>query len=444
MTQATSGPSAARSNFTITNSVGAFFVLIGIALLYGRTGALNLAEIGRRLASHPHVDGLVVVAVTTIIVGFLVKAAVMPFHFWLVGVASTGTPPLVLMLAGVLDTLAVFAIARLYWTVFAPVLVGHVGALRGLLVGFGATSALLGGALALSNRPARRQVAFVLVAHTGTLLVGVGCLNALGVAGAAVYAIAGGAIKAALVCCTSAAGAERARTDAMAGPAALLFAAGIALAGLPLFGIALGEALIERAAATAGLGWIAPVLIAAAILSGAAVLRIALEAARARYAPPPTIVAAVATVLVAAAIGVRFAVAPWAARAAASFVATTAYARAVLDGAKFAPHASVPNVGVATGTELVYVGAVVAAIGLVAWIDWLRPKLQRDASVYGGTRSWQRDTAAARRRTRRLGRVAHGRCNRVRARARRRVALTNVAAHSRCRRHVLRVRFPRP
>ena len=52
-------------NFAITNSIGAFLVLIGIGLLYGRTGALNLAQIGQALASGP-ADGLVIVALALI------------------------------------------------------------------------------------------------------------------------------------------------------------------------------------------------------------------------------------------------------------------------------------------------------------------------------------------------------------------------------------------
>jgi formate hydrogenlyase subunit 3/multisubunit Na+/H+ antiporter MnhD subunit len=38
-------------NFAMTNSVGGFVVLSGIALLYGRTGALNLAQLGQTLAA---------------------------------------------------------------------------------------------------------------------------------------------------------------------------------------------------------------------------------------------------------------------------------------------------------------------------------------------------------------------------------------------------------
>ena len=44
------GPLQGALNFAITNTVGAFMMLIGIGLVYGRTGALNMAQIGQTLA----------------------------------------------------------------------------------------------------------------------------------------------------------------------------------------------------------------------------------------------------------------------------------------------------------------------------------------------------------------------------------------------------------
>ena len=44
------GPLQGALNFAVTNSVGALIILSGIALLYARTGALNLAAIGRGIA----------------------------------------------------------------------------------------------------------------------------------------------------------------------------------------------------------------------------------------------------------------------------------------------------------------------------------------------------------------------------------------------------------
>ena len=375
----------AALNFAITNSVGAFLFLIGIALLYGRTGALNLAQIGRDLAKS-HVDGLVIVAITTITVGLLVKAAIVPFHFWLVDVASWGSLPLVVVLGGILDTLAVYALARVYWTVFAPALAAHDGSLRGILIVMGATTALVGAALSLIVRGARRVVAFVMVSHTGTLLVGIGCLTAFGIAGAAIYAVAGGAIKAAVVACVGELDDDRQPTRPLAGPIVLLALCGLALAGLPLFGTALGESVIERSGATIGDAWIAPALILASVFTGAAVLRIALAAARnreARLRAPA--VAIVATMLVGLAIGARFALSRWVAGAAAAFVASTAYGRVVLNGAKFASPAAVRGVGLPTSGAVTDLIAVAVALGLVAWLDMLRPMTRRRTAELGGT-----------------------------------------------------------
>ena len=189
----------AALNFAITNSIGAFVFLIGIALLYGRTGALNLAQIGENLGRAHRVDGLVVIVVRgDSLIGLLIKAAVVPFHFWLVDVATCGPLPLVMVLGGVLDALAAFGFARIYWAALAPAVGPHEHALRVLLVTLGVTTAVVGALLASLVRGPWRVLVFVMVSHTGTLLVGIGCLTALGLSGAAVYAVAGGAIKAGL------------------------------------------------------------------------------------------------------------------------------------------------------------------------------------------------------------------------------------------------------
>src|SRR5207244_4226545 len=73
------GPIQGGVNFAISNTVGAYMILVGIALLYGRTGALNLAQLGHVL-DRAKPDGLVIVALTLVFVGFLVKAAIVPFH----------------------------------------------------------------------------------------------------------------------------------------------------------------------------------------------------------------------------------------------------------------------------------------------------------------------------------------------------------------------------
>jgi multicomponent Na+:H+ antiporter subunit D len=66
------GPLQGALNFAIVNTIGAYLVLCGIGLLYGRTGALNFAQIGRSMSGRP-IDGLIVTAFVLLAVGFLVR-----------------------------------------------------------------------------------------------------------------------------------------------------------------------------------------------------------------------------------------------------------------------------------------------------------------------------------------------------------------------------------
>jgi multicomponent Na+:H+ antiporter subunit D len=134
-------------NFAITNSIGAFLVLSGIALLYGHTGALNPAQLGRALAEAP-VDRLVVVAFVLLLVGFLVKAAVVPFHSWLADAYALAPTPVCVLLAGVTSELGLYAVARIYWTAFSGPLGPHGPGLQTLLLGAAVLTALLGGSCA--------------------------------------------------------------------------------------------------------------------------------------------------------------------------------------------------------------------------------------------------------------------------------------------------------
>src|SRR6185369_8985389 len=93
------GPLQGALNFAVTNTIGAFLVLTGIALLYGRTGALNMAQIGRTLGSQA--DPLVLAAFTFLTCGFFVKAAVLPFHFWLADAHAVAPAPVCVLFSGI-------------------------------------------------------------------------------------------------------------------------------------------------------------------------------------------------------------------------------------------------------------------------------------------------------------------------------------------------------
>jgi multicomponent Na+:H+ antiporter subunit D len=267
-------------NFGITNSIGGFFVLFGIALLYGRTGALNLAQIGVAL-SHHRTDGLVAVAFGLIVVGFFVKAAIVPFHFWLADAYSSAPTPVCVVFAGVMSELGLYGVARVYWTVFAGPLGSHAAALRLTLVIAGAVTALAGAVMCLLQERLKRLLAFATISYMGVFLIGIGLLDAEGLAGAAVSVIADGLLKASLFLCVGI--LQYRRNDSSLRVRGLgrnmpytgaVFALGaFGLAATPGWGSFLGRSLIDSAAATfPGFGWVPAVLTVTEILLAAATI----------------------------------------------------------------------------------------------------------------------------------------------------------------------------
>ncbi|HWE26153.1 MAG TPA: proton-conducting transporter membrane subunit, partial [Myxococcales bacterium] len=168
-------------NFAVVNTIGAFFVLTGIALLYGRTGALNLAQIGRAL--HGGVDGLVLVAFALIVCGFLVKGAMAPFHFWLADAHAVAPTPVCVLFSGVMVEAGLYAVARIYGSVFATSFQPQQARLRGLLLGFGAVTAVVGALLCFAQRHLKRLLAFSTIAHMGALIAGFALLRPGALAG---------------------------------------------------------------------------------------------------------------------------------------------------------------------------------------------------------------------------------------------------------------------
>src|SRR5579862_189022 len=151
------GPIQGALNFAITNSVGAYLSLSGIALIYGRTGALNMAQIGVAIARHP-ADRLVVVAFVLVISGLLIKSAIVPFHFWLADAHAVAPTPVCVLFSGVMVELGLYAIARVYWSMFGQAL-GHQHVITAVFVTLGLLTAIVGALFCFRERHLNRMVA---------------------------------------------------------------------------------------------------------------------------------------------------------------------------------------------------------------------------------------------------------------------------------------------
>jgi len=277
------GPLQGAINFAVTNSIAGMTVLMGIGFLYARTGSLNLAQIGQALAGR-HADGLVVVAFALLAGGFLVKAAVVPFHFWLPDAYGSAPTPVCVLFAGVMSELGLFAVIRVWDTVFSGLAGGSGLRMRAVLLGLGILTAVAGSVMALAQHHLKRMLAFVTMSHLGIYLIGAGLLTPLGLAGASLLVIGDGLAKSALFLGVGVLQHQRAsvsetrlrgRGRGLAVTGVTIAAGALVLADLPPFVSSAGHALLVDAADQAGLPWMEIVIALSVIASSGAVLRAA-------------------------------------------------------------------------------------------------------------------------------------------------------------------------
>lgn len=267
-------PLAGAFNFAVTNSVAAFLMLTGIALLYSATGALNLAQIGLALAGRH--DRLVLAAFVFLTTGFLVKAAEVPFHFWLPDAHAVSPTSVCVLFSGIMVQLGLFGAMRIYATVFQGCFAGTK--IPWLFVVTGAVTALWGAMMCFAEHHLKRLLAFSTISHTGLMTLAFGLWTKAALAGLFVYVVAHGLVKAGLFLCagillhrfeTMSEPALFGRGRALRGTAPLWFLGGLGLAAAPGFALAVGESHVTDVAP-----WAEGIFFIAGALTGAAVLRV--------------------------------------------------------------------------------------------------------------------------------------------------------------------------
>lgn len=162
----------ASIKYLVQSAVGSVFILFGISLVYAFTGALNLSAIQANL-SQP--SPLLMVAASLFVIGFGVKAALVPLHTWLPDAHSQAPSGISAMLSGIVIEAALLALLRTLSSLTdASVSPGAI------LLTFGALNILVGNLMALRQTQVKRLLAYSSVAHMGYILLGFGFSLAYG------------------------------------------------------------------------------------------------------------------------------------------------------------------------------------------------------------------------------------------------------------------------
>lgn len=268
-------------NFTVVNTIGSYLILGGIGLIYARIGALDFSALAKGVAAAPH-DPVITASFALLATGFLIKAAQVPYHFWLADAHAVAPSPVSVIFSGIMVGIGLYGVAKLTWTVFYSSSEIRFG-IHTLLLGMGMTSAVIGGVMALLQRHIKRLLAFSTISHVGIMLVGLALLNRAGLAGMFVYMVGHGLVKGALFMVAGILLATCGGIDELGlrgkgwsiWPVGIAMAAGgLLLAGLPVGLMAKGTELIDAAARDSDHEWVTMAIVISSVCTGAAVLRV--------------------------------------------------------------------------------------------------------------------------------------------------------------------------
>lgn len=156
------GPVESAVKYLLQGAVGSSLLLIGIGLLYGLFGTLNMADIARNISSISPVS--VFVPMALIITGLGVEAAIFPLNGWLPDAHSSAPSSISAILSGIAIEVGLYAVARVVFTIFGA------ESLLLFLAFLGTLTLIIGEMCAFSQNNLKRMLAYSSIGQIGLIL----------------------------------------------------------------------------------------------------------------------------------------------------------------------------------------------------------------------------------------------------------------------------------
>lgn len=148
--------------YLIQGAVGSSFLLIGIGLLYGLFGTLNMADIAQNITSISPL--FVFVPLVLIITGLGVEAAIFPLNAWLPDAHSSAPSSISAILSGIAIEVGLYAVARVVFTIFGA------SSILMFLVFLGILTLLIGEMCAFRQNNIKRMLAYSSIGQIGLIV----------------------------------------------------------------------------------------------------------------------------------------------------------------------------------------------------------------------------------------------------------------------------------
>lgn len=265
-------------HYVVLNLVASALFLVGLAIIYGVTGTLNMADLALRVAQlGPQEAALFKTGAMILLVVFGLKAAIVPLYLWLPGTYAAASAPVAALFA-IMTKVGVYSIIRVHAVILGDG-AGHAAlAVEPWLLPVALVTTVLGVLGALGSHSLARLVSYLTVASVGTILAGVGLFTPAAMSAALYYMMHSTLVIAALFLLVELVATQRGDAGdrlqpatpvtqpVMLGLMTLLGAASVA--GLPPLPGFLGKLMIlQSAAPTPAHAWVWAVVLVAGFLT---------------------------------------------------------------------------------------------------------------------------------------------------------------------------------
>jgi len=169
----------AAFKYAVMGTLGSLFILLGIVFLYSFTSTLNMADMAVILATKGAGKNIIAMTTVLFLMGFGLKAALVPFHAWLPDAHPSAPAPISAMLSGIIiKSLGIYALCRVLINV-----IGLTAEVQHILLILGTLSMVVGVFLAIGQWDLKRLLAYHSISQIGYVVLGIALGTPLGILG---------------------------------------------------------------------------------------------------------------------------------------------------------------------------------------------------------------------------------------------------------------------
>ncbi len=187
----------AAFRYLVMGTIGATFILIGIALLYMMTGTLNMSDLAARIPSVSDTR-TVKIAFAFLTAGIGLKAAVFPMHFWLPNAYAYAPSAISALFAGTATKVAIYLLLRFFFTIYGVEFSFETMKLDRILLPMALAGIFVASTVAIFQTDIKRMLGYSSIAQIGYIVLGVSLVSVTGVTAAILHLFNHALMKAAL------------------------------------------------------------------------------------------------------------------------------------------------------------------------------------------------------------------------------------------------------